>query len=191
MNHFSIAQTGFPAVPQNNFPWLLVKNLPFFPDKNAEKGQFFPDSRWKCTFFPWPKRGFFGFAIKISFLLLNNTTISCTLVRCANFSDYNDYSEDPPWLGPTRKFLKIGIQRLAKNHQILSKAFWKKIPWLFPDFWGILQKFPDFSRFSLTFSKNSPFSRFSRFSLTAGNPVKPNLQCYIDHPVEKGGNERF
>ena len=31
------------------------------------------------------------------------------------------------------------------------------------------KKFPDFSRFSLTFSKNSPFSRFS---LNAGNPVR-------------------
>ena len=45
-------------------------------------------------------------------------TISCTLVGCAGFSDYNDYLEDPPWLGPTRKFSKIGIQRMAKNHQI-------------------------------------------------------------------------
>ena len=59
---------------------------------------------------------------------------------------------------------------------IKFKAFWKKIPWLFPDFHEILQKFPDFSRFSLTFSKNSPFSRFSRFSLTAGNPGR--ISCF-------------
>ena len=70
-----------------------------------ENGPFFPDQ----------KGDFFVFAIKISSLFF---TISCTLVGCAGFSDYNDYLEDPPWLGPRRKFSKIGIQRMAKNHQI-------------------------------------------------------------------------
>ena len=78
------------------------------------------------------------------------------IVSCADFSGYHNYLEDPPWLGPTRKILKkLRFQDRLKT--IKFKAFWKK--------------FPDFSRFSQTFSKNSPFSRFSRFSLTAGNPV--------------------
>ena len=83
-----------------------------------KKGSFSLTPNENGPFFPDQKGDFFVFAIKISFLLLNNTTISCTLVRCADFSDYNDYLEDPPWLGPTRKFLKIGNQRLAKNHLI-------------------------------------------------------------------------
>ena len=108
---------GFPAVPQKNFPWLLVKNLPFFPDKNAEKGQFFPDSRWKWTFFPWSKRGFFCICNKIFFPAFKQHYYQLYISQCADFSDYNDYLEDPPWLGPTRKFLKIGNQRLAESHK--------------------------------------------------------------------------
>ena len=47
----------------------------------------------------------------------------------------------------------------------------KKVPRLFPDFQQFLSIFPDFSRFSPTFSNKAHFSRFSRFSLTAENPV--------------------
>ena len=79
-----------------------------------KKGSFSRTQDENGPFFPDQKGDFFVFAIKISFLLLKNSTISCTLVRCADFSGYNDYYlEDPAWLGPTRKFLKIGIQRLA------------------------------------------------------------------------------
>ena len=155
MTVHSISLTGFPAVPQNNFPWLLVKNIPFFPDKNAEKGQFFPDSRWKWTFFSWSKRGFFCICNKIFFPAFKQHYYQLYISQCADFSDYNDYLEDPPWLGPTRKFLKIGIQRLAKNHQIQ----------------GILERnsltFKGFNKNSLTFPgfpwlflKTAPFPGF-------------------------------
>ena len=49
--------------------------------------------------------------------------------------------------------------------------FWNKIPWLFPDSRSFSEEFHDFSRFSLTFSKKGPFSRFSMFSRLHMNPV--------------------
>jgi len=51
----------------------------------------------------------------------------------------------------------------------------------FPDLWAFLLIFPDFCRFSLTFLKNSPFSRFSRFSLTAMHPVLSEGKSPIRH----------
>ena len=42
---------------------------------------------------------------------------------------------------------------------------------LFPDLDKNYKKFPDYSRFSLTFCKKGLFSRFSRFSRFSKSPV--------------------
>ena len=84
-------------------------------------------------------------------MLFKNTPVSFTIVNHGWFRQKN---------------FKNGDSKFAKNHQI--QGILEKIPWLFFDFWKILQKFPYFSRFSLTFSKNCLFSlnfSFSIFSL--------------------------
>ena len=59
--------------------------------------------------------------------LFKNTTISFKWVKCLDFGGFHDYLENPPWLGPTKKILKIEFQRLAKN-QSISRDSRKKLP---------------------------------------------------------------
>ena len=65
------------------------------------------------------------------------------------------------------KIWKREIPRLAKN-LLKSKAFWNKIPWLFPDFWGIYKTsltFPGFPWHSL---KTASFPGFQGFPWPLG-----------------------
>ena len=39
-------------------------------------------------------------------VLFKNASVNFTMAKCADFSGYHDYLEDPPWLGPTRNFLE-------------------------------------------------------------------------------------
>ena len=47
---------GFPAVPQNNFPWLLIKNDPFSLTKVLKKGSFSLTQDENRPIFPDQKR---------------------------------------------------------------------------------------------------------------------------------------
>ena len=69
----------------------------------------------------------------------NPVSFTIAMILVITIHDYLD----PPWLGPTKK-LKNGDSKIGLK-TIKFKLFWKKIPWLFPGFWEILQKFPEFS----------------------------------------------
>ena len=165
---------GSQQFPRTIFPDFLLKIHSFSLTKMLKKGSFSRNQDENRPFFHDQNRPIFHFVVKKLIASFKNTPTSFIIVSCADISGYHNYLKDPPWLGPTRKFSKNRDSKIGWKPSN-SRHSGKKIPWPFPDFWENLQKFPDFSRFSLTFSKNSPFSRFSRFSLTDGNPAKGTM----------------
>ena len=136
---------GSQQFPRSIFPDFWLKIYPFSLTKVLKKGSF-SLSQIKWTFFPSPnsaifKKKYWNFS-KNPPSVLNRSGVLI-------FGGFHYYLEDPPWLGRTKKFWKIGIPRLAKNHQfqgILERNsltfpwlldYFTKIPWLF-------QVFPDF-----------------------------------------------
>ena len=126
--------------PRIVFPDFCFKTCPFFLTKVVKKGSLSLNQDENGPFFPdqnWHK---FHIVVKIIFTIFKSATFQWKISQLCRFQWLNRdyYLKDPPWLGPTRKILKIGIQKLAET--IKFKAFLKEIPGNFPDFRGISRK---------------------------------------------------